>query len=66
MDVKITWDEKAIEAVKQEAIRNVEKRLSNVHCPVHGTRVTLDQHKQPVQTELCCDELAQAIKRALA
>jgi hypothetical protein len=63
MDVKITWDNDAIE---REVRKNLEARVANVRCPVHGTRVTFDQHKQPVLTELCCDELATAIKRALS
>ena len=55
--VKATWDKKAVEAVKQEALDATAKRIASVSCPVHGKGATLDQP--------CCDEWTQAVRRAL-
>jgi hypothetical protein len=63
MKVNFKWDNEAIE---REVQKNLEARVAKVRCPVHGTRVTFDPHGQPAQTELCCDELTTAIRRALA
>jgi hypothetical protein len=64
MDVKFSWDDKAVEAAKREAIANAEKRLAKVRCPVHGTGATFDPKGELDRP--CCDELTKAVRSALA
>jgi nitrite reductase/ring-hydroxylating ferredoxin subunit len=64
MDVKFTWNDQAVEAIKRDAIAKMEKRLATVRCPVHGTGATFDPTKGELDRP-CCDELTKAVARAL-
>ena len=53
--VKVTWDKKALEAAKQEALDALAKQIAFVPCPVHGAGATLN--------EPCCGEWTAAVAR---